>query len=159
LLHFFIIFTRKSTNKEIKIKCQQHCVFPNLNVELKRINKITLSKSNLSKYLVSGKKENNNIKYIEHSGLLALSSKHRLITLTSDENSKKEILFGIWINLLEEKINKHLINEEALDSIINKYKIIIWEKCVKFIIHSKKIEMINSPSPDEGAFLLVIFFS
>jgi hypothetical protein len=78
--------------------------------------------------------------------------------LFNNESSLKEILFGIWINTPEEKVNKSSMNEQSLNELIEKYKLLIYEKCLTFILKSKKIEMINSPSPDEGVFLLVLFF-
>ena len=88
-----------------------------------------------------------------------MSSKHRLITLQNTTESRKEILFGIWLNFSEEKINKSSVNEEMLNKILKKYSSEIYENCLNFLIMSKKIEVINSPSPDEGIFLMCLFLN
>ena len=168
VLNFYFYFHReKSIDNSSKVIGKIYCIFPNINLELKRINKIPISRSVLSKFLVSGgrfdKLEKSEAEELKNSwyrdGFLAMSSKHRLITLQNTGESMKEILFGIWLNLTEEKVNKNYSNEEFFLRIINKYSLEIYEKSLGFLIKSKKIEVINSPSPDEGVFLMCLFLN
>jgi hypothetical protein len=161
IFNFHFYFNREtSLDNSNRTNLKAYCVLPNINLEMKRINKFTLSKSPLSKFLVSGKIETEPINLNDaRNGYLAMSSKHRLITLYNNETSLKEILFGIWINTPEEKVNKSQMNDQSLSELITKYKLLIYEKCLSFVLKSKKIEVVNSPSPDEGVFLLVLFFS
>lgn len=160
IFNFFIYFNReKSLENNNLTLAKVYCTFPNINLELKRINKITLSKTGLSKYLVSGKIDSSVPPFTPcKNGYLAMSSKHRLITLPSEDSSLKEILFGLWIHFPEDKLSKH-ISENTFEDIIQRRKSYIYQHCLHFLVNSKKIEVINSPSPDEGVFLLVLFFT
>jgi hypothetical protein len=161
IFNFHFYFNREtSLDNSNRTNLKAYCLLPNINLEMKRINKITLSKNALSKFLVNGKNETELININDaRNGYLAMSSKHRLITLYNNEASLKEILFGIWIYTPEEKINKSQMNDQSFSELIDRYKILIYEKCLSYVLKSKKIEVINSPSPDEGVFLLVLFFS
>ena len=59
------------------------------------------------------------------------------------------------INLNKEKPTP---KKTDLDFLFNKYKLLIYKECFKFIPLSNNIETIYSPSPDENIFLLVIFY-
>ena len=91
-----------------------------------------------------------------------MSSEKRIITLTDDTNKKelqesqslKQIIFGIWLSLKNEDVS----NYENIEILINKHRHFIYRKCLEFILASPKIETIYSPSPDQGIFLLIIFF-
>ena len=93
-----------------------------------------------------------------------MSQNHRLIALKDDRKEKlgiknsqnlKQIIFGIWINLKEEKPSPKKLD---LDLLLEKYKILIYKKCLEFILLSDKIETVYSPYPDQNIFLLVIFY-
>ena len=168
LFNFYFYFHReKSLDCSYTVNGKIYCIFPNINLELKRINKIPISRSVLSKFLVNGgrldKLENEEAEQLKNlerkNGFLAMSSKHRLITLQNTPESRKEILFGIWLNLSEEKVTKSSINEGMLNKILKRYSEDIYDKCLNFLMMSKKIDVINSPSPDEGIFLLCLFLN
>ena len=93
-----------------------------------------------------------------------MSQNHRLIALKDDRKEKlgiknsqnlKQIIFGIWINLKEEKPSPKKLD---LDLLLEKNKILIYKKCLEFILLSDKIDTVYSPYPDQNIFLLVIFY-
>ena len=89
-----------------------------------------------------------------------MSQNHRLITLKDDRTkgikssqNLKQIIFGIWLNLKNEKPT---LKKKDLDFLLEKNKILIYKKCLEFILLSDKIKTIYSPN--ENTFLLVIFY-
>jgi hypothetical protein len=169
LISTHLTFSReKSLENTNNIHGKIFCIFPNVNLELKQIKSISLSSTELTKYLVGKAKDlpkeiNSNIC---QNGFLAMSQQHRLITLLDDYNGNdfqsskcaKQILFGVWINLREERINSKTVTNEKLDGLIQKYKMRIYQKCLNYILKTAKIETVNSPCPDEGVFLIVLFY-
>ena len=142
-----------------------YSVFPNINFQLHEINKLSLSsKFKLNKLLISKKHINiQNEKGIQlTNGFITMSNEKRIITLTDDTNKKelqesqslKQIIFGIWLSLKYEDATTY----ENIEIVLNKHKHFIYRKCLEFVLASPKIETIFSPSPDEGIFLLIIFF-
>ena len=142
-----------------------YSIFPNINFQLHEINKLSLSsKFKLNKLLISKKHINiQNEKGIQlTNGFITMSNEKRIITLTDDTNKKelqesqslKQIIFGIWLSLKYEDASSY----ENIEVLINKHKHFIYRKCLEFVLASPKIETIFSPSPDEGIFLLIIFF-
>ena len=142
-----------------------YSIFPNINFQLHEINKLSLSsKFKLNKLLISKKHINiQNEKGIQlTNGFITMSNEKRIITLTDDTNKKelqesqslKQIIFGIWLSLKYEDASSY----ENIEILINKHKHFIYRKCLEFVLASPKIETIFSPSPDEGIFLLIIFF-
>lgn len=123
-----------------------------------------MSSTPLTKYLVGKIKNEFNTSNAGY-GFLTMSQQHRLITLLDDydnlENSKclKQILFGIWINLRNEKIQKDEKGNCNLDELISKHKSLIYSRCLNYLFRTTKIETGYSPSPDEGVFLLVVFLN
>lgn len=169
----FLSFYRSinPNNKKTKdIIGKLYFVFPNINFELTKIKNISLSsKFKLNKMLIS--KHTTHISFSPKgvplkSGFITMSSEKRIITLTDDTNNKanlkssqslKHIIFGIWINLKEEEISS-LHSTKELEGIIKKNSLMIYQKCLEYIMSSSQIETIYSPSPDEGVFLLLLFF-
>ena len=142
-----------------------YSIFPNINFQLHEINKLSLSsKFKLNKLLISKHHVNiQNEKGIQlTNGFITMSNEKRIITLTDDTNKKelqesqslKQIIFGIWLSLKYEDVS----NYENVEILINKHKHFIYRKCLEFVLASPKIETIFSPSPDEGIFLLILFF-
>jgi hypothetical protein len=89
-----------------------------------------------------------------------MSQNHRLITLKDDRikgikssQNLKQIIFGIWLNLKDEKPT---LKKKDLDFLLEKNKILIYKKCLEFILLSDKIKTIYSPN--KNTFLLVIFY-
>ena len=174
--HQIFYFYRK--NKSNNLATKIYTIFPNVNFEFRQIKNLSFSNTNLNKFLTSSKyqiQENNNInssnnnnnKYDETylSGFFTMSQNHRLIALKDDikesgniskSQSLKEIIFGIWINLKEEKPNSN--NKIDLDILFNKNKYLIYKQCFRFIELSQHIETIYSPSPEENIFILVLFY-
>ena len=169
--HNFLCFKRialenkyESINPYKDIKSTLYTIFPNINFELMRIKKISLSsKFNLNKLLMD--RHHSTIKIGNQTiinGFLSMTAEKRLITLTDDtaiknlENSQslKQIIFGIWISLKYEDPSLY----DSIEELLKKYRYLIYKKCFEFILVSSKIETIYSPSPDEGMFLLIIFF-
>ena len=157
--HQIFYFYRK--NKSNNLATKIYTIFPNVNFEFKQIKNISFSNTNLNKYLITSNHDINDTEY--QSGFFTMSQNHRLIALKDDikdyngdinkSQSLKEIIFGIWINLNEEKPNK-----SELDFYFNKNKLLIYKHCFRFIQLSNNIETIYSPSPDENIFILVIFY-
>ena len=91
-----------------------------------------------------------------------MSNEKRIITLTDDTNKKelqesqslKQIIFGVWLSLKHEDVS----NYRDVEELVNKHRHFIYRKCLEFVLASPKIETIFSPSPDEGIFLLILFF-
>jgi len=142
-----------------------YSIFPNINFQLHEINKLSLSsKFKLNKLLISKRHINiQNEKGIQlTNGFITMSNEKRIITLTDDTNKKelqesqslKQIIFGIWLSLKYEDVSTY----ENIEVLISKHKHFIYRKCLEFVLASPKIETIFSPSPDEGIFLLIIFF-
>ena len=142
-----------------------YSIFPNINFQLHEIQKLSLSsKFKLNKLLISKRHTNIENEKGEQlkNGFITMSNEKRIITLTDDTNKKdlqesqslKQIIFGIWLSLKEEEVS----NYSNLESLIYKHRHFIYRKCLEFILASPKIETIYSPSPDEGIFLLIIFF-
>ena len=167
----FLIFKRIKTENKLEklkpyndIKSTLYTLFPNINFELMRIKKLSLSsKFNLNKLLMD--RHHSTIKIGNQAiinGFLSMTAEKRIITLTDDtsfknlENSQslKQIIFGIWISLKHEDSSLY----DSIEELLIKYKYLIYKKCFEFILVSSKIETIFSPSPDEGMFLLIIFF-
>ncbi len=170
-LHSIYYFSREESLKENNktsnnLISKIYSIFPNINFELTQIKNLSFSNTNLNKYLVSRNNSLNEINEYSNykSGFFTMSQNHRLIALHDDINdyggvknseNLKQIIFGIWLNFKEEKTTPKKID---LDSLLEKNKNIIYQKCLEFIILSDKIETIYSPSPDESIFLLVIFY-
>ena len=172
--HQIFYFYRK--NKSNNLAAKIYTIFPNVNLEFRQIKNLSFSNTNLNKYLISSKYQlqemsndklnssnNNDDNYL--SGFFTMSQNHRLIALKDDiketggvskSQSLKEIIFGIWINLKEEKPNSN--NKSDLDFLFNKNKLLIYKQCFRFIELSSNIETIYSPSPEENLFILVLFY-
>ena len=172
--HQIFYFYRK--NKSNNLAAKIYTIFPNVNLEFRQIKNLSFSNTNLNKYLISSKYQlqemsndklnnsnNNDDNYL--SGFFTMSQNHRLIALKDDiketggvnkSQSLKEIIFGIWINLKDEKPNSN--NKSDLDSLFNKNKLLIYKQCFRFIELSSNIETIYSPSPEENVFILVLFY-
>ena len=172
--HQIFYFYRK--NKSNNLAAKIYTIFPNVNLEFRQIKNLSFSNTNLNKYLISSKYQlqemsndklnnsnNNDDNYL--SGFFTMSQNHRLIALKDDikesggvnkSQSLKEIIFGIWINLKEEKPNPN--NKSDLDFLFNKNKLLIYKQCFRFIELSSNIETIYSPSPEENVFILVLFY-
>ena len=172
--HQIFYFYRK--NKSNNLAAKIYTIFPNVNLEFRQIKNLSFSNTNLNKYLISSKYQlqemsndklnnsyNNDDNYL--SGFFTMSQNHRLIALKDDikesggvnkSQSLKEIIFGIWINLKEEKPNCN--NKSDLDFLFNKNKLLIYKQCFRFIELSSNIETIYSPSPEENVFILVLFY-
>jgi hypothetical protein len=170
-LYNFLTFKRKKLENKLErldqyldIKSTLYTVFPNINFELMRIKKISVSsKFNLNKLLMD--KHHSTIKIGNQSiinGFISMTAEKRIITLTDDttiknlENSQslKQIIFGIWISLKNEDPSLY----DSIEELLEKNKYLIYKKCFEFILVSSKIETIFSPSPDEGMFILILFF-
>ena len=163
--HQIFYFYRK--NKSNNLATKIYTIFPNVNFEFRQIKNLSFSNTNLNKFLTSSKYQlqDNNYDDSYLSGFFTMSQNHRLIALKDDikENgdinksqSLKEIIFGIWINLKEEKPNSN--NKIDLDFLFNKNKCLIYKQCFRFIELSQHIETIYSPSPEENIFILVLFY-
>ena len=172
--HQIFYFYRK--NKSNNLAAKIYTIFPNVNLEFRQIKNLSFSNTNLNKYLISSKyqlQEMNNDKLNNSNnsedsylnGFFTMSQNHRLIALKDDiketgglnkSQSLKEIIFGIWINLKEEKPNSN--NKSDLDILFNKNKLLIYKQCFRFIELSSNIETIYSPSPEENVFILVLFY-
>lgn len=163
-IHNFISIQRieTETNSNITdIKCKLYTIFPNINFELKKIHNLSISsKAGLNSELILNKRKSK--KHADRNlinGFLTMTNEKRIIALEDDTNNLKsskavrEILFGIWINLRKEDVSLCKTEEE----IIEKYKLLIYRKCLDFLFASSQIETIFSPSPDEGIFLLMLF--
>ena len=164
---FYFYKSNNSNNLATKI----YTIFPNVNFEFKQIKNLSFSNTNLNKYLISSKfklpemeNEQENSKNEYNTGFFTMSQNHRLIALKDDlkesgdinkSQSLKEIIFGIWINLKNEKPTP---KKADLDFLFNKYKYLIFKECFRFVNLSNNIETIYSPSPEENIFLLVIFY-
>ena len=171
--HFYHeIFYFYKNNNTNNLATKIYTIFPNVNFEFRQIKNLSFSNTNLNKYLISSKfklpeMENNNNKNEKdeyNRGFFTMSQNHRLIALKDDlkecgdigkSQSLKEIIFGIWINLKDEKPTP---KKADLDFLFNKYKVLIYKECFRFIKLSNNIETIYSPSPEENIFLLVIFY-
>ena len=168
--HEIFYFYRKNNTNNLATKI--YTIFPNVNFEFRQIKNLSFSNTNLNKYLISSKfklpemdeNNNKNNKNEYNTGFFTMSQNHRLIALKDDlkecgninkSQSLKEIIFGIWINLKEEKPTSE---KSDLDFLFNKYKPLIYKQCFRFIKLSNNIETIYSPSPEENIFLLVIFY-
>jgi len=166
--HQIFYFYRK--NKSNNLAAKIYTIFPNVNFEFRQIKNLSFSNTNLNKYLISSKYQmqeinntNNEDNYL--SGFFTMSQNHRLIALKDDikeagginkSQSLKEIIFGIWINLKEDK---PISNKKSdLDLLFNKNKLLIYKQCFRFIELSSNIETLYSPSPEENVFLLVLFY-
>ena len=168
--HQIFYFYRK--NKSNNLAAKIYTIFPNVNFEFRQIKNLSFSNTNLNKYLISSKylmqeneNDNNNKKENFLSGFFTMSQNHRLIALKDDikesgninkSQSLKEIIFGIWINLKDEK---PISNKKSdLDFLFNKNKLLIYKQCFRFIELSNNIETIYSPNPEENVFILVLFY-
>lgn len=170
--HEIFYFYRQNNTNNLVTKI--YTIFPNVNFEFRQIKNLSFSNTNLNKYLISSKfklpemdENNKNSKNNENefkTGFFTMSQNHRLIALKDDlrecgninkSQSLKEIIFGIWINLKDEKPSP---KKTELDFLFNKYKELIYKECFRFIKLSNNIETIYSPSPEENIFLLVLFY-
>ena len=165
------IFYFYKNNKTNNLATKIYTIFPNVNFEFTQIKNLSFSNTNLNKYLINSKfklpemENNNEINKNEYNtGFFTMSQNHRLIALKDDikecgdiskSQSLKEIIFGIWINLKDEKPSP---KKADLDFLFNKNKLLIFKECFRFIQLSNNIETIYSPSPEENIFLLVIFY-
>ena len=144
--HNIFHFYKKNENC---LKADIYTIFPNINFYFRQIKNLSFSNTNLNKILINNLNNSNE----NESGFFTMSQNHRLIALK--ENDYKEIIFGIWINLKNEKPSPKKID---LDFVFNKNKTLIYTKCLKFIQLSEKIETIYSPSPEQNIFILVLFY-
>ena len=165
------IFYFYKNNRTNNLAANIYTIFPNVNFEYRQIKNLSFSNTNLNKYLINSKFklpefENNNENKINEyqTGFFTMSQNHRLIALKDDlkecgdinkSQSLKEIIFGIWINLKDEKPSP---KKADLDFLFNKNKLLIFKECFRFIKLSNNIETIYSPSPEENIFLLVLFY-
>ena len=164
------IFYFYKNNKTNNLATKIYTIFPNVNFEFTQIKNLSFSNTNLNKYLINPKfklpemEKNIENKNEYNSGFFTMSQNHRLIALKDDikecgdiskSQSLKEIIFGIWINLKDEKPSP---KKADLDFLFNKNKLLIFKECFRFIQLSNNIETIYSPSPEENIFLLVIFY-
>ena len=174
--HQIFYFYRK--NKSNNLATKIYTIFPNVNFEFKQIKNISFSNTNLNKYLITSNHDINDTEY--QSGFFTMSQNHRLIALKDDikdyngdinkSQSLKEIIFGIWINLNEEKPNKSeldfyfnknkllIYKPSDIDLLFNKNKSLIYKQCLRFVELSQHIETIYSPCPEENVFIFVIFY-
>ena len=161
----YLVIKSKLINQKNFVYGKLYSIFPNINFQLKEIQKLSLSsKFKLNKLLISKRHTNieNEKGEILKNGFITMSSEKRIITLTDDTNKKelqesqslKQIIFGIWLSLKEEEVTYY----PNLETLIYKHRYFIYRKCLEFILASPKIETIYSPSPDQGIFLLIIFF-
>jgi hypothetical protein len=164
LINYFLIFDQKETNsmrqssKGQKMKGKLFISFPNISLDLKRISTLKLSTNTLNKYLT---KKSANVNYPKDQidwGYLTMSSEHRIIALLNTDEALQQILFGLWMNFPDESFKKKP-SEEMLEAFLTKNKLLIYEKCSNFILKSSKIDEINTPSVNEGVFLLILFIS
>jgi hypothetical protein len=167
LINYFLIFDQKenSTNSlrssssgGNRIKGKLFISFPNISLDLKRIGDLKLSSNSLNKYLTKKSANVNYNKELIEYGYLTMSSEHRIIALLNQEEALQQILFGIWLNFPDESFKKKP-SEEMLESFLAKNKLLIYEKCSNFIYRSNKIDEINTPSVNEGVFLMILFIS
>ena len=164
--HQIFYFYRKNKNKSNNLATKIYTIFPNVNFEFKQIKNLSFSNTNLNKYLISSNSDTDESEY--QSGFFTMSQNHRLIALKDDikdfngdinkSQSLKEIIFGIWINLKEEKPSTSSNYKSELDVLFNKYKLLIYKQCFRFLQLSTNIETIYTPSPEENIFILVIFY-
>ena len=165
IFNYLVIKSKLMNNNRPYIYGKLYSIFPNINFQLNEINKLSLSsRFKLNKLLIS--KHHTNIQNEKGeqltNGFITMSNEKRIITLTDDTNKKelqesqslKQIIFGIWLSLKFEDVS----NYNNVEEIINKHKHFIYRKCLEFVLASPKIETIFSPSPDEGIFLLILFF-
>lgn len=143
------------------IKAEFYLIFPNVNLRIKRISTLKLSNSSkINKFLVKKLENSNQINdELLDWGYLGMSSEHRIVALLNNKESRQQIIFGVWINFPKEPGIKKNISDSSLESILMKYKEIIFQNCLKFLFASEKINEIDSPSPDENVFLLIVFIS
>ena len=141
-----------------------YTIFPNINFSLKRIKPLSLSSGFPLNKLLTDKKHTvikMDGKILNNNGFLSMTYEKRIITLIDDtcsnvsnSRSLKSIIFGIWINIKKEESS----NYDNIEDLIKKYKYLIYKKCFEFVVMSSKIETIFSPNPDEGIFLMILFF-
>jgi hypothetical protein len=170
--YYHEIFYFYKNNNSNNLCTKIYTIFPNVNFEFKQIKNLSFSNTNLNKYLISSnfklpdmEKNNKEIDKNEYiTGFFTMSQNHRLIALKDDikecgninkSQSLKEIIFGIWLNLKDEKPSP---KKADLDFLFNKYKLLIYKECFRFVKMSNNIETIYSPAPEENVFLLVIFY-
>ena len=165
--HIYFLFNREenlnSNLSSKKLNCKVYNIFPNVNFEIKQIKNLSFSNTQLNKYLVSRNSEQQEEN--AQSGFFTMSQNHRLIALKDDtmENSNiknsqslKQIIFGIWINLKHEKPSPRA---KDFDILFEKYKVLIYKKCFDYVQTTNKIDTVYSPSPDQGTFILVLFYN
>ena len=161
----YLVIKSKLINQKNFVYGKLYSIFPNINFQLREIQKLSLSsKFKLNKLLISKRHTNieNEKGVLLKNGFITMSSEKRIITLTDDTNKKelqesqslKQIIFGIWLSLKQEEVT----NYPNIETLIYKNRYFIYRKCLEFILASPKIETIYSPSPDQGIFLLIIFF-
>ena len=161
----YLVIKSKLVKQNNFIYGKLYSIFPNINFQLRSIQKLSLSsKFKLNKLLISKRHTNieNEKGVLLKNGFITMSSEKRIITLTDDTNKKelqesqslKQIIFGIWLSLKQEEVT----NYPNIETLIYKHRYFIYRKCLEFILASPKIETIYSPSPDQGIFLLIIFF-
>ena len=165
VFNYLVVKSKKMNNNQPYIYGKLYSIFPNINFHLHEINKLSLSsRFKLNKLLIS--KHHTNIQNEKGekltNGFITMSNEKRIITLTDDTNKKelqesqslKQIIFGIWLSLKDEDVS----NYGDVEELVNKHRHFIYRKCLEFVLASQKIETIFSPSPDEGIFLLILFF-
>lgn len=151
-----------NSEREIEaIKANFYLLFPNINLEIKRISTLKLSNSSkINKFLVKKIEQNYQLNdEILDWGYLGMSLEHRIVALLNNKESRQQIIFGIWMNFPKETAVKKNISEEVMGNLIFKNKQTIFQNCLKFLFSSEKINEIDSPSPDESVFLMIIFLS
>lgn len=164
--HMYYIFNREENlncnSSSKKLNCKVYNIFPNVNFEIKQIKNLSFSNTQLNKYLVSRSTE---LEENTQSGFFTMSQNHRLIALKDDTSdngniknsqSLKQIIFGIWINLKHEKPSP---KAKDFDNLFEKYKMLIYKKCFDYVQITNKIDTVYSPSPDQGTFILVLFYN
>ena len=165
IFNYLVLKSKLMNSNRPYIYGKLYSIFPNINFQLNEINKLSLSsRFKLNKLLIS--KHHTNIQNEKGeqltNGFITMSNEKRIITLTDDTNKKelqesqslKQIIFGIWLSLKFEDVS----NYNNVEELVNKHKHLIYRKCLEFVLASPKIETIFSPSPDEGIFLLILFF-
>jgi hypothetical protein len=156
-INYFLFFDKYNTNG--RFRCKTYITYPNINFQIKRISTIKLSNNALNKCLVKRCRDAN-IDYntITNGGYIGMSRELRIVCLADKDESLENTLFGIWMNFPNENIGKNP-DEKILESFIRQNRLKIYEKSFNFLMKSSKINIINSPSPNEGVFLLILFIS
>ena len=151
----FLLFERGTING--RFKCKAYMMYPNINFQIKRISKHTLANNAFNKCLLKKNESRGNIEFEMYSsgGYIGMTREHRIVCLPDREDSFEQTIFGIWMNIPDDTLEKNP-DDRLVESFIRKNRFKIYEKCLKFIMKSSKINIINSPSPNEGVFLFIM---